>query len=161
MPSGNPAQQRLDQPYKYSVHIFLPLHEIADKDFATCMVIWVDQPHLPASLSLSNLAMRSSSPSRSLSLSLSPRRYFLPFLRPSSPPPLGMQSSRERFLEPPPAAAAASPAIRCASLSSRSRLRASRSRVCGSMAGLVLDGGSGKFCFPDVDVEERGGSSRR
>src|SRR5271154_6698202 len=80
------------------------------------------QLHRPPSRSLSNLAiLLSSSPS------LSPLLCFLPFLPSSPPPPPALPPpSLDLFLPlpPPPAAAAA---IRCASLSNRSRLRASRS----------------------------------
>jgi hypothetical protein len=97
-------------------------------------------PHLVPSLSASSLAILSSSPSTTAPPL---RPFFLPFLTSSPSSPL-------LFLPAPPIPA--SPAMRCASLSKRSRFRASRSSSCGSLS-LAAGAGAGAGAV-GADLEE-------
>jgi len=126
-------------------------------DIRFCAAADAYQPHLAPSLSASSLAILSSSPSTTAPLR---RPFFRPFLTSSL-------SSLLLFLPAP--AIPASPAIRCASLSRRSRFRASRSSSCGSLsfcAGAAGGVGSAEvedfcgFSFSRSWVREREGSWR-
>jgi hypothetical protein len=106
-------------------------------DIRFCAAADAYYAHLAPSLSASSLAILSSSPSTTAPLR---RPFFRPFLTSSL-------SSLLLFLPAP--AIPASPAIRCASLSRRSRFRASRSSSCGSLSFCPGAGGAGSAVLED------------